>query len=154
MDSSIMDREVYEFYRENRKKVAKGINDFNLFKKAVGGYFSLVKQVMEESEGGVYLNNIGYFCYVISTKKKKPTRSNITSIILRNTKRYIYFPFIFTDFGDFSFREAPQLYPAYKKKYKLYFDLIEINREISLTANRINYKKRQLGKDTKELDYI
>lgn len=69
----LINREFYEFYRTNRKSVAKEIDQYNYFVKAVGGILMLIKKEMYDREFGVYIENFGHFCYIKSkTAKKRP----------------------------------------------------------------------------------
>ena len=60
----LVDREFYDFYRKNRRKVAKGINQYNLFEKVADGLLRELKKLTILSEGGVHLKYFGYFCYI------------------------------------------------------------------------------------------
>lgn len=56
-------REFYEFYKKKRKKPAPGINNFNNFKRALGGFFMKVRENVFEAENGVYLESLFYVAY-------------------------------------------------------------------------------------------
>lgn len=138
--TSLLDREVYDFYRENRYRAANGINDYNLYKKAVGGLFELLRKMVMESEGGVYIENLGYFCYIISNKKSRKRITEIKNIPLREKykKKYTYFPYFFPDenLEDFTASKTLKLLNTTKKR-KLHFDICESKKQGYLEARRI-----------------
>lgn len=137
---SLQDREVYEFYKAHRYRVAPGINDFNLFKKAVAGFFELMANYIKESEGGVYIENLGYFCYIISPKKKLPVKIKNTNLSLleRYKKLYNYSPYFFPDeqLSNFTASRTLIFLPTTKKK-KLHFDICQSKKNGYLEARRI-----------------
>lgn len=92
---SIYDREVYDYYRENRIKVAKGINDYNLYKKAVSGLMLVIRDMFLDSDGGVYIDNFGYLCFIMSGKKG--ANRLVKSRLLRKKKVPLYTPWFFKD---------------------------------------------------------
>lgn len=55
----IYTREFYDFYRKNRRKVSKKINQEMLFKKAMNGFLIELFTCMEEAENGVHLRGLG-----------------------------------------------------------------------------------------------
>lgn len=138
--TSLLDREVYDFYRENRYRTADGINDYNLYKKAVGGLFELLGRMIKESEGGVYIENLGYFCYIIDYKKTKKIVTEIKNLPLRERykKKYKYFPYFFPDdsLEDFTASKTLTLFNTTKKR-KLHFDICESKKQGYLEARRI-----------------
>jgi hypothetical protein len=137
---SLLEREVYDFYRENRRRTAPGINDFNLFKKAVSGFFQLMKRYMEESEGGVYIEDFGYFCYIINTHKTNVRGLWINQIPLmhRYKKHYKYLPYFFPSehLEGYTASSTLKLSPTYTKK-KIHFDICESKKQGYLEARRI-----------------
>ena len=54
-----MGREFNEFYKKERRKPSKIIDQYNYFEKAVHGMLSELKQMMVESENGVHLKGFG-----------------------------------------------------------------------------------------------
>lgn len=56
----IIDRDMYDFYRQKRKKVAKEIDQYKLWVKAVHGILRTLKELAVENENGVYLEGFGY----------------------------------------------------------------------------------------------
>ncbi len=132
---SLLDREAYDFYRTNRKEVAQGLNDFNLYKKAVSGLFMLMNRMIEESEGGVYIDNLGYFCYVVYPQKSKFFK-NYKSVILRNKRYYVYQKSFFPDENVNLLRFITKDMKTIKK-YKLHFDICQSKREAYKSARKI-----------------
>lgn len=57
----IIGREMYDFYRQKRRKVAKEIDQYKLWVKAVHGILRTLKEMVVENENGVYLEGFGYF---------------------------------------------------------------------------------------------
>lgn len=57
----IIGREMYDFYRQKRRKVAKEIDQYKLWVKAVHGILRVLKEMVVENENGVYLEGFGYF---------------------------------------------------------------------------------------------
>lgn len=60
--SAIMDRK-----KRTAKRKIKSKRDLNLIHSAI---WSTITRLYEESEGGVYIENVGYFCHVIKTHRK------------------------------------------------------------------------------------
>jgi hypothetical protein len=56
----LIDRDMYDYYRKNRKKVAKEIDQYKLWVKAVNGILCCLKELVRESENGVYIEGFGY----------------------------------------------------------------------------------------------
>ena len=65
---NLVDREMYDYYRANRRKVAKGIDQYKLWVKAVHGLMIVLKELVAENENGVYLEGFGYL-HIDSSKK-------------------------------------------------------------------------------------
>lgn len=131
---SLTSREAYEFYREKRKKVAPGINDYNLYKKSIEGLFTVIKDMMVESEGGVYLDGLGYLCMIAYPKEYKSSGKK-TSLFQRVKKYQYYFPYLITDFElkDWTMSDSfedklERKANAQEIKYKLHFDLVDTMR--------------------------
>lgn len=55
-------REAYNFYREHRKSPSKAIDQYNYYVKAIRGLITTLEDMLVESEGGVYIDQLGYFC--------------------------------------------------------------------------------------------
>ncbi len=145
---SLFDREVYDFYRQHRHKTAEGINEYRLYKKAVSGLIMEMIEMMYESEAGVYISGLGYFCNVIKKdKSKRGCRAQGLSPILRNKKVNRYFPYFFPDeefkgwtmSGAFNshIRENQEIF----KPYKLYFGICESERIANMFANKLIQNK-------------
>ncbi len=149
---SLVSREAYNFYREKRRRVAPGINDYNLYKKAIEGLFTVVKDMMVESEGGVYIDGFGYLCMVAYPNEWK-TASRKGSLFQRLKKYQYYFPYLIPDvelkewtmsdaFEDKLERKAN----AQDIKYKLHFDLVETMRVAhDYTKKSVNSRKSKGG---------
>jgi len=62
---------MYDYYRANRKKVAKEIDQYKLWVKAINGMLIELKQMVIECENGVYIEGFGYVRAEFSHKCKK-----------------------------------------------------------------------------------
>jgi hypothetical protein len=63
---------MYDYYRNNRKKVAKEIDQYKLWVKAVNGLLCCLKEMVIENENGVYIEGFGYiFAEEVSTYKRR-----------------------------------------------------------------------------------
>lgn len=60
MAKNIIDRDMYDYYRANRKKQALGIDQYKLWVKAINGLLMTLKQMVIENENGVYIEKFGY----------------------------------------------------------------------------------------------
>lgn len=152
---SLISREAYYFYRQNRKKVAVGINDYNLYKKAISGLFNMIGDILTESEGGVYLEGLGYLCMVAYPKEYKSSGKKVSLFQRVKTYQY-YFPYLFTDIelDGWSMSDSFQTKLERKMnskdiKYKLHFDLVDTIR----IANDYAKKSVDHRKIRGEFDY-
>jgi hypothetical protein len=128
---TLTSREAYDFYRLKRKKVAIGINDYNLYKKAIEGLFIVIKDMMVESEGGVYVDGLGYLCNIAYPKEWK-SGSKKGSLFQRIKKYQYYFPYLIPDIElkDWSMSDSFEDKLERKLnlqdiKYKLHFDIVK-----------------------------
>lgn len=145
---SLLSREAYEFYKLKRKKVSKGMNDFNLYKKSISGLFNIISNMMVESEGGVYLDGFGYLCNVAYPKEYKATGKK-TSLFQRFKKYQYYFPYLIPDIElqDWTMSDSfedklERKLNAQDIKYKLNFDIADtmrIAQDYSIKA--MNHRK-------------
>lgn len=132
---SLESREAYNFYKEKRKRAVKGINEYNLYRKAISGLFTVVKDMMVESQGGVYLEGLGYFCNVAYPTEWKGGNIKSKSLFQKLRKYQYYFPHFVPDveFKDWtmsdSFEEKlKRKLNSQEIKYKLHFDLVDTMR--------------------------
>lgn len=138
----LITREFYDFYRQNRKKVAEGINEYNLFKKAVGGLLLSLKHIAQNTEGGIHIRGVGYFCHVKSQRKglKHPADK---SFFKRIKKGYYYIFWFFPDekFNGWYLEQCPDIRRRKKKiEYKLYFSAIKAHYSAQDYSKKL-YKK-------------
>lgn len=137
----IKSREVYDFYRKHRKKPCKGIDQYNYFKKSIDEIFAIIARMMVESEGGVYISGLGYFCFVKYPKKCKDRKNKNKYIILKKER---YFPYFFPDkrlkswtmSEAFNFRIYYLKSKSESKEYKLHFDLCESYKPSKIESNK------------------
>ena len=120
-------REFYDYYRTHRRKVAKGIDQYMLFEKAVSGLLRLLRRLAVDTEGGIYIKGLGYFCHVKNYKKIKNRKGRNFFEKLKKVNTYTYW--FFPD-GNF---EGWYIMPAMDdskvlinlESYKLHFDAIK-----------------------------
>lgn len=153
---TLTSRKAYDFYRKNRKRCPKGINEFNLYKKAIEGLFTVIKDMMVESEGGVYIDGFGYLCMIAHPNEWKERNTKGKSLFQRLKKHQYYFPYFVPDyelrewtlsdaFEDKLIRKAN----AQDIEYKLHFDIVETIR----IANDYSKKSVNHRKHKGEFDY-
>lgn len=123
-------REAYDYYRDNRRVMAKGIDQYNYWVKAINGIFELLKKMILETQGGVYIEGFGYFCHIRNPEKKVRKRKLKNSLIrtAKPTKKYIpYFePDIEFKGWTMNFMFSKEYMADLKSstiEYKLNFDL-------------------------------
>lgn len=99
---SLKDKEFYEYYKKNRKKVSKGIERYTDWSRAVGRILVSIRNLLIESEGGVYVENLGYFAVFKTYRKTDKSRKDgtIDSLI----KNYRYYPYFFGETGKNCFK--------------------------------------------------
>jgi len=133
-------REFYEYYREHRTKVCKGINDYNLFKKAVSGLLSVIRRKASEVEGGVHIKKLGYFRYVQSKNERKK-RKKTKSFFEKTVKYKNYFFYISLDEKFDGWQYSPKLMCDMHKKnieYKNHIKAIRSFYEMETISVRIS----------------
>lgn len=120
-------RDCYDFYRSWRRRKPKEIDQYRLFVKCVNGLTMLLAKMMEESEGGVYIQGLGYFCCVKLKNKVRLNKSK--SLLLRLQKCDRYIPYFFPDKEMAGWTMSDSSCYLLRKKinatdidYKLYFD--------------------------------
>jgi hypothetical protein len=84
----IIDREMYDYYRQKRKKVAKEIDQYKLWLKAVHGILRTLKEMVAENENGVYLEGFGYIYIEKFSEYKKRISILKKEIKIRNKVRF------------------------------------------------------------------
>ena len=146
--NQLIDREAYEFYKENRKKCAAGLNDFNLYKKAIGGIFSLIKTMIEESQGGLHIDGLGYFCMLeVAPKKRRNPKSLMQRFQkIRRFKLHFEPDFELKDW-TISGTQTPKV-RSKRDDYKVHFDLVKSVRLNKHEANRERNHRKAKGKLT------
>lgn len=147
---TLTSREAYEFYRLKRKKAVKGIDDYQTYTKAINGLFNVVKDMMCESEGGVYLEGFGYLCMIAYPKEYKS--GSTKGSLFQRLKRYqYYFPYFLPDYelrgwtmSDAFEDKLERKMNAQDIKYKLHFDLVDTMRlALDYTKKSVNSRKHR-----------
>ena len=140
----INSREAYDLYRTRRRSVAKEIDQYKLFVKAVNGMISYLFTLVKEAESGVYIKGIGYFFH---NKSKNKVRGKNEPLMKRIKRRYIYYVDFYPDPGleDFYFDFTYDCnYP--KKEYSVYFNVIESVLELESYNNKVNTLPNKIKK--------
>lgn len=134
---SLRDREFYEYYKSNRTKISPGILKYARFSKIVGSMMLVLRKLIQEQEGGVFIEGLGYFA-VFRTHKKTRKKSSFTNSIQSLLPQYRWYPVFFGDIGSPTFSQwtmskafMPQLNKEIKariakgKRYKLYYSALK-----------------------------
>lgn len=74
--TSLLDREAYDYYRKNRRRPSKAIDDYQKYHRAVARLFMIIADGIAEEEEGVYVPRLGYFTNIPKGKKRK--RNSLT----------------------------------------------------------------------------
>lgn len=122
----IANRDFYNLYKEKRRKTAREIDQYKLFVKAVNGLILTMKDIIEESEGGLYIQGIGYFCHKKSKTKQK--LRGVATFFKKQKRKYKYTLTFFPDkqLTDWYITYNPTLYVRDKRdRYYIHFSLIE-----------------------------
>jgi len=126
---TLTDRKAYDFFKKNRKRKCKGINQYNLFVKAVSGIFYEIKRQLVNSEGGVYIEGVGYFCNILSKPKVRKIRS--PKKLADFKKDHYYFPVFFPIDRfkmwsmDYTFSFHTEKAIRWNKRYKCHLSIIK-----------------------------
>ncbi len=147
---SLTSREAYDFYRQKRKNIAPGIDEYNLYKKAVSGMFNVIKDMMVESEGGVYIEGLGYFCNIAYPNEWKTGKGK--SLFQKIKKYQYYFPYFIPDvelkgwtLSDAFEEKLERKLNSQEIKYKLHFDLVESMRIANDVATKYKNHRKHKG---------
>lgn len=130
----LMCREFYDYYRQNRKRQAKGINQYKLFIKAFNGMMITLNKISSETEGGIHIDKLGYFCRV-KTKHKmiKPMEK---SLLKKYEKSYGYsYEFLPDNWFKDWHMYVTVTYLNKLEKYTLHFDAIESYYKATIFSN-------------------
>jgi len=137
----VINRDSYNLYKQKRRKVAKEIDQYKLFEKAISGILSCLMQMIRESENGVYIKGLGYFFHNKSDKKVKGKKE---SFLKRIEKRYIYQADFYPDdsLEGWYITYNNKNYP--KKEYSVYFDIVESMMQLDTINNVIKRSPRNI----------
>lgn len=147
-------KEAYEYFKKNRKFTIKAIDQYNYYRKAIEGIFMTLTDMIEDSQGGVYLEGIGYFCFVIypTKMKKKGKRLENESLFKRVKKENTYFLYFFPDMEMEDFvlhRDKCEKVRPKRKDYKLHFSICQSYRISKLiTKRKKDYRKKDFDYKT------
>lgn len=141
----LVNREFYEYYRNNRNSTAKEIDQYNYFVKAVSGLLRLIKKELAERESGVYIRDFGYFCCVRArTSRKNPIEK---SPLKKGKKifKYYYWFIPVEKYKDWYLQTDSNI--NRDKRYKIDLETIHLYLEVS------DYNKR-LSRENKNIKFI
>lgn len=145
-EEKLICREFYDYYRQHRKKVAKGIDQYKLFEKAVAGLTTAIRNVAEQTEGGIHIKGFAYFCHVKETNKR--TNGFEKSFFKRRIKNYSYHYWMFPEKClEGWYIHLGEINNRTKREYKLQFEAIKshydaqrFNMQVSkFTRNNLKY---------------
>lgn len=75
--SELLTREFYEYYRKNRKKPSKVIDQYRYFTKAISGLLLELRKEIIKSKNGLYLQDFAYISYNGKTQKRRDKTKTI-----------------------------------------------------------------------------
>jgi len=125
-------RESYEWYRKKRKRTSNNATrQYNTYIKAVKGLLTVIRDLLEQSEGGVYIEGWGYF---FKLKVREFVRRNtFEERLLHQHKKVTYYESTFHPDPEFEGWTMDRTFERYIKdnlpeKYKIHFDIREAHR--------------------------
>lgn len=130
--ADITSEEAYEWYKEKRRVPSETINQFNYYQKAVRGMMSSIRTLMEESEGGVYIEGFGYF-FKLKTKEYM-FKDSLDNRILHQYKKACRYDNSFhpdPEFKDWTMDRTIKKHTTEREipeRYKIHFDIREAHR--------------------------
>ncbi len=143
----LVDREFYDFYREHRTHQALAIDQYNYFEKAVGGILKSLKKVTVETNGGVHIKGLGYFCHIkTKNKRKDPKEKNPLKKNIKKHNHYFWF-YPDEDLRDWYLEPTLIYYPKLKQYYvipesaEMKYSFESYNKTISREAKDIKFIK-------------
>lgn len=134
-------REAYEFFKENRNKPIKAIDDFQKFKRGVQRIFMLIADNIVKEEEGVYIPRLGYFTNIPLAEDRLKT-----SLLMKKI-RYglMFFPdceiYPWTMDKTAFFKVTSEMNMT-RNKYKTLFSLTETHRLFADSARKL-YNTRE-----------
>lgn len=88
----VRSKTIYEYYKANRKKTSPTLPKHESWATCANMLLKSIGNLLVEKEGGVMVNDVGYFAYIMIPKKTR------TGFIKKS--KFIYKPYFF-GFGDF-----------------------------------------------------
>lgn len=144
----LMSRDFYDYYRKNRKKTAPAINQYNYFVKAINGLFQEFKTAIIETNGGVDIKGLGYFCKVREKDKMRNTfeKNPLKKFKKYHCNRFWFYPnedikdwnLFFKMDGDFS---SDKEYFVIPESAKTRYEIEEFNKKLSKESKDIKFIK-------------
>lgn len=93
----VNDRTAFKHYRENSNfRKIENTRTLSDYSKIVTAFYTEIGNAMVESEGGVFIKNLGYFSNIVHPKKQV-VKVPYTKKVFANfkTKNYLYLPTYF-----------------------------------------------------------
>ncbi len=140
----LLNREFYDYYKENRTHQALAIDQYKYFVKAIGGLIITIKKLIQEKEGGVYIEGFGYFC-IVKAKKRRINPSE-KSPLKKKAKK-----------DSFKIWFIPE--EDYSKWYLMNFDVVKSNKHrVELEAIKLHLElteyNRKLKRENNDIKYM
>ncbi len=89
---SVIDYQAFKFYRENSKlRNIENTPNYVEHGKILSKYFEKISQKIVSSEGGVFIEGMGYFSGVVDTLKDFTPYLGKSILLNRNTSGYKFF---------------------------------------------------------------
>lgn len=130
-----IDREMYDYYRQNRRKVAKGIDQYMLWRKAIAGMIIVINDLIEDNENGLYIEGFGYFC-----AKKRALRKKRISIVKKIEETTYYLSLEFEN-NDLNRRYK------FRRHGNIFFKKIDYQPKFEAVKYEVDIKKKFKIKD-------
>jgi len=140
--TQLISRDFYDYYRENRTEVAKEIDQYKYFAKAISGLLRLIKKESHDREFGVYIEKFGYFC-VIKTRKSR--KFNFKKSPLEKSKRahgYLYWFIPEEKNKDWYLESDKQI--SLKTKHTVDLEAVRLLLEVNNFNNRLIYEAKDI----------
>lgn len=85
-EADILERASYEYFKKNKKFTNKVYDEHLKWLRIATGLITAMNQLWNESDGGLYLKDIGYFTYL----PKYKVRGRRISLVRRKKDRFHY----------------------------------------------------------------
>jgi hypothetical protein len=143
----LLDREFYDFYRQNRKKPVVAINQYNYFVKAINGISKTLRDMVNATNGGVDIRGFGYFSNVRSRRKRKNMFE--TNPMKKHLRHYHFGLFFYPEepYRCWDLKMTEEQPPNKLKEYRF-------TPESALVKYELEDYSRTLSRATKDVKFI